>query len=68
MARENLKQARKAKGMTQKDVATYLGLKERAYQNIEYGTALGSITHWDKLEDLFNVPQRQLRVKENQEK
>lgn len=47
--------------MTQKEVAGYLGITERAYQNIEYGIALGKITHWDALEDLFKIPQRQLR-------
>ena len=47
--------------MTQKQVAEYLGIKERAYQNIEYGVTLGSIHHWDKLEDLFRIRQRKLR-------
>ncbi len=59
--RENLQAARKAKGMTQKQVAEYLGIKERAYQNLEYGITLGSIKHWDALEDLFEIPQRKLR-------
>jgi len=62
MARDNLKNARKSAGMTQQQVATYLGIKERAYQDIEYGVTLGSIAHWDKLEDLFRVPQRTLRA------
>lgn len=59
--REILKNARKKKGMTQLQVAEYLGIKERAYQNIEYGNTLGSISHWDKLEDLFGINQRRLR-------
>lgn len=59
--RKNLQEARKAKGMTQKQVAKYLKIKERAYQNIEYGVTLGSIKHWDALEDLFGIPQRKLR-------
>lgn len=59
--RENLRAARKNKGMTQKQVAEYLGIRERAYQNIEYGITLGSIKHWDALEDLFGIPQRTLR-------
>ena len=59
--RENLKAARKAAGMTQKQVAEYLRITERAYQNIEYGLTLGSIKHWDALEDLFEIPQRKLR-------
>ncbi|MCI8506849.1 MAG: helix-turn-helix transcriptional regulator [Lachnospiraceae bacterium] len=60
--RKNLKEARRSAGMTQKEVAEYLGMTERAYQNIEYGKALGKITHWDALEDLFGIPQRRLRA------
>lgn len=59
--RKNLKEARQAAGMTQQQVADKLGISQRAYQNIEYGKILGKITHWDILEDLFKVPQRQLR-------
>lgn len=66
--RENLKNARRKAGMTQKDVAEYLGITERAYQNIEYGNVLGKITHWDMLEDLFEIPQRQLRVQDVSDK
>lgn len=61
MARENLRNARKAAGMTQRQVAEYLGISERMYQRIESGEALGKITYWDMLEDLFKFPQRQLR-------
>lgn len=61
MARDNLKEARQKAGMTQKQVADYLGIKTRTYQDIEYGKVLGKITHWDLLEDLFVIPQRQLR-------
>lgn len=59
--RKNLKEARKKAGMTQKQVAEYLGISERRYQDIEYGKTLGSINHWDALEDLFQIQQRQLR-------
>lgn len=61
MARENLKKARKAAGMTQQQVAEKLGISVTAYQNIEYGKSLGSIKHWDSLEDLFSINQRRLR-------
>jgi len=61
MARENLKEARQKAGMTQKQVAEYLGISEQAYQLIEYGKILGKIKHWDNLEDLFNINQRKLR-------
>lgn len=59
--RENLKNARKAAGMTQQQVADKLNITHRAYQNIEYGLTFGSIKHWDTLEDLFGIPQRKLR-------
>lgn len=59
--RENLKKARKEAGMTQKDVAEYLGMTERAYQRIESGERVGTIETWDLLEDLFGVNQRMLR-------
>lgn len=59
--RENLRAARKAKGMTQKQVAEHLKISERSYQRIEIGETLGSINYWDKLEDLFGIPQRKLR-------
>ena len=61
MGRENLKKARREAGMTQKQVDEYLGISEQAYQKIEYGTRIGKIELWDKLEDLFNIHQRVLR-------
>ena len=60
-ARENLKKARRDAGMTQKEVAEYLGMTERAYQRIESGERLGTIESWDLLEDLFQSNQRVLR-------
>lgn len=59
--RKNLKEARRKAGMTQKEVAEHLGMTERAYQKIEYGTRIGKIENWDKLEDLFGIHQRKLR-------
>ncbi len=59
--RKNLKEARQKAGMTQREVAEYLGISETHYQKIEYGKIMGKITMWDKLEDLFNVHQRKLR-------
>jgi len=61
MARENLKKARQEAGMTQKQVAEYLGITIRAYQQIEAGEYQGKIEQWDSLEDLFNIHQRELR-------
>ena len=63
--RENLKSARKAKGMTQQAVADYLGITLRHYQKIEYEEIKGSCEIWDALEDLLGVHQRILRISSN---
>lgn len=59
--RDNLKRCRIEKGMTQKEMANYLGISERGYKFIEYGERTGNFEIWDKLEDLFSVHQRILR-------
>lgn len=59
--RENLKKARNEKGLTQKQVAEYLGITLRGYQFIESGGRKGSVGIWDKLEDILGVNQRILR-------
>lgn len=59
--RKNLKEARRKAGMTQKQVAEYLNISERYYQQIEAGHRTGDFTIWDALEDLFNIHQRKLR-------
>lgn len=59
--RENLKKARQEAGLTQKQVAEYLDISLRGYQQIEKGEYSGKIVHWDKLEDLFGINQRKLR-------
>lgn len=61
MARENLKAARKAAGLTQRKVAEYLQVSERHYKFMESGYTTGNIELWDKLEDLFKIHQRVLR-------
>ena len=59
--RENLKNARKAAGLTQQQAAEYLNVTRSHYQMIEQGDRVGSVELWDKLEDLFNIHQRKLR-------
>ena len=56
-----LHEVRKNANLTQKQVAEYLGMAVNAYQRLEYGTRGTNIKNWDKLEDLFQVPQRELR-------
>ena len=65
MARENLRRARKAAGLTQQAVADRLGLTLRHYQKIEYEELSGSFEVWDALEDLLGVHQRILRETAN---
>ncbi len=59
--RENLKAARKAKGLTQQAMAEYLGISERYYRFIESGERCGDFEIWDTLEDLLGIHQRILR-------
>lgn len=59
--RENLKKARKEKGLTQKNVADQLGMGLVYYQKIEQGSWRGDFRIWDSLEDLLGVHQRLLR-------
>lgn len=59
--RENLRNARKAAGMTQQQVADYLNVTPRHYKFMESGHTTGSVELWDKLEDLFKIHQRVLR-------
>lgn len=61
MPRETLKEARKAKGMTQQQAADHLGISLRYYQAIEAGDRTGDFQIWDDLEDLFSIHQRELR-------
>lgn len=61
--REILKSARKAKGMTQQQVADKIEISLRYYQQIEVGDRTGDFRVWDELEDLFNIHQRVLREK-----
>lgn len=66
MARETLKQARKAARMTQQQAADAVGINERYYKSLESGERLGAIWIWDSLETLFGVHQRTLReISEN---
>ena len=59
--RENLKAARKAKGMTQQAIADKLGISLRYYQQIEAGDRTGDFEIWDTLEDFTGIHQRTLR-------
>lgn len=59
--RENLKNARKAAGLTQQAMADKLGITLVYYQKIEAGDRTGDFEIWDKLEDITGIHQRILR-------
>lgn len=59
--RENLKKARKEKGLTQQQMADKLGIGLVYYQKIEQGSRTGDFAIWDDLEDITGIHQRKLR-------
>ena len=59
--RARLKEARQEKGMTQQQMADYLGIGLQHYQKIEYAKLNGSFAVWDALEDFLRIHQRTLR-------
>ena len=56
-----LKKARLAKGMTQKRLASLIGLTIQGYWDIENGRSNGSVKTWDRLEAVLGVDQKILR-------
>lgn len=62
--RANLQAARRAKGLTQMQMAEMLGISLRYYQNIEAGERNGDFEIWDKLEDITGIHQRTLRLQD----
>ena len=56
--RKNLKEARKAAGLTQQQIADKLGIGLRYYKQIEAGDRTGDFTLWDMLEDITAIHQR----------
>lgn len=59
--RENLRNARKAAGLTQQAMADKLGISLVYYQKIEAGSRTGDFAIWDELEDITGIHQRILR-------
>lgn len=59
--RKNLKEARKKLGMSQKDIAKAIGICQQYYSFLETGRQVGTISLWDKLEDITGINQRVLR-------
>ena len=52
---ERLAFCRKSKNLKQKQMAEFLGIGERAYQNYEYGTREPDLETFVRLADFFNV-------------
>ena len=59
--RQNLKAARKDKRLTQQQMADYLNITLRYYQQIEAGQRTGDFMLWDEMEDLLGIHQKKLR-------
>ena len=55
MLSEQLKECRKIKNVTQREVADFLGVTLGAYQRYEMGTREPNISTLNKLADYFNV-------------
>ena len=55
MFNEQLKKCRKNNNKTQKEIAEYLGIAERAYQNYEYGNREPDIEKIKMLCQFFDV-------------
>lgn len=56
-----LRFARRVAKMKQVEVAKAVGASIRFYQSLESGEREGRCSTWDRLEDLFGIPQRTLR-------
>jgi len=59
--RKNLQEVRKKKGLTQEQAANALGIPYNTYRVYESGKVGTTAETWDKIEDFFGVPQRELR-------
>ena len=55
MFSERLKASRKSKGLTQKDLAAFLGISERGYQNYEMGKREPNLEVLKQLADFLGV-------------
>lgn len=51
--RKNLKDLRKKRGFSQKELAKKLDISERQYQRIEAGTSDGSVALWQNLKAIL---------------
>ena len=52
---DRLKELRKAKNLKQTEMAAFLGLNTRTYQDYEYGNVIPNATMLNKLADFFGV-------------
>jgi len=60
MYRHNLRKARKAKGLTQKEAARAVGVSVRTWMSWEYGVRTPSLKHACRVAELLGVPVEQL--------
>lgn len=62
--RMNLRRARADLSMTIKEISESIHVHPRYYQKLECGSVIGSVSVWDRLEDLTGIHQRVLRENE----
>lgn len=60
MKKEKLMTARKAKKISQADVATYLKISQTQYQRREVGKIEISDQEWERIAELLNVPLKEI--------
>lgn len=58
--RVNLKEFRRKKRLTQKELADSLGYSLNAYSRIELGSRDGSLEFWSKFQEVYNVPDKDM--------
>lgn len=59
--RDRLIEAREEKGLTEQELAKYLGISVRKYCKIEESARVGNRAVWEKLENLFETPKSILK-------
>ena len=59
---EHIYELRKERGLTQGDIANYLGISDKAISKWENGTAKPTISNLTKLAELMDIPLENLEI------
>lgn len=60
MANRSLKIFRARYGLTQADMAEKMGWSRQYYAKTENGRSLGSVSFWIKMQNAFEIPDREM--------